>query len=262
MAESRTYGEVTVELGDDYVAEVEIHRPPNNHFDASLIGDLSDAYEALDADPACRAIVLCSEGKHFCAGADFASPARQDPNAPGTGVDLYKEAARLIDCGTPVIAAVHGAAVGGGLGLACSTDFRVGCPETRMAANFAQLGIHHGFGLTITLPAIVGRQAALDLLLSGRRIKGDQARELGLLDRLVDQSEVRAEAHRYAAELATSAPLAVASIRATMRQGLGDAYRRATDREAEEQARLRATEDFREGVRAYAERRPGRFNTR
>lgn len=251
------YGDVTVTVGDDHVAEVEIHRPPNNHFDVALINAISDAYEDIDADPNCRAIVLCAEGKHFCAGANFASPDREE-QTPGSS-PLYSQAARLIECKTPVVAAVHGAAIGGGLGLACSADFRVGSRDTRMAANFAQLGFHHGFGLTITLPPLVGQQKALDLLLTGRRIAGEEAFQMGLLDRFVEPSEVRAEAHRMAAQIASSAPLAVQSIRATMRAGIGDRYRAATDRENLEQARLRVTDDFREGVKATAERRTPNF---
>lgn len=264
MALRTVYGDVTITLGDDGVAEVEIHRPPNNHFDDVLIASLSDAYEALDADSTCRAIVLCSEGRHFCAGADFGRPAAPAPSGrpATTGSNLYSEAARMIEAKTPVVAAVQGAAIGGGLGLACAADFRVGCAETRMAANFAQLGFHHGFGLTITLPPIVGQQRALELLLTGRRIGGEEAHRIGLLDRYVNLDQVRAEAHRMAAEIASSAPLAVASIRATMRAGIGERYRRATDHENEEQARLRLTEDFREGVRATAERRPPNFQGR
>ncbi|MBE7518444.1 MAG: enoyl-CoA hydratase/isomerase family protein [Thermoflexaceae bacterium] len=253
-------GDISIELGDDHVAVVEIHRPPSNFFDADLICAISDAYEQLDEDPACRAIVLCSEGKHFCAGANFGAPA-EPPAQTGVSAprDLYAEAARIIEAKTPVVAAVHGAAIGGGLGLACSADFRVGCSETRMAANFAHLGFHHGFGLTITLPPIVGQQRALELLLTGKRIDGETASRIGLLDRFVAVGEVRAEARRLAAEIASAAPLAIASIRATMRAGIGERYRQATAHEGREQARLRATEDFREGIRASAERRPPVF---
>ncbi len=255
MTTPTAIGDITIEISDDFVATVEIHRPPSNFFDADLINAISDAYEALDADPACRAIVLCAEGKHFCAGANFGAPADSRTQADGTARDLYAEAARIIEAKTPVVAAVHGAAIGGGLGLACSADFRVGCGETRMAANFAQLGFHHGFGLTITLPPIVGQQRAMELLLTGKRIDGEEAHRIGLLDRFVAPEEVRAEAHRFAAEIASSAPLAVQSIRATMRAGIGERYRAATAHEGREQAWLRATEDWREGVKASAERR-------
>jgi 2-(1,2-epoxy-1,2-dihydrophenyl)acetyl-CoA isomerase len=249
-------GELTVRMDAEHVATVEFDRPPHNHFDAELIAALADAYEALDADGACRAIVLCSTGRHFCAGANFA-------DAGDTGVPaLYEHAVRLFAAATPVVAAVQGGAIGGGLGLALSADFRVAGPASRFGANFARLGIHHGFGMTVTLPAVIGQQAALDLLYTGRRVKGEEAYALGLCDRLAADDELRDVARALAAEIAASAPLAVRSIRRTMRGDLPDRVRAACAREAERQAELFATEDFQEGVRASAERRAPRFKGR
>ena len=264
------FGDVTVALDHDFVATVEIHRPPDNFFDVALIRSLAAAYEALDDDSGCRAIMLCSEGKNFCAGANLTAPGLPGAGSPGAGLptlaasprQLYQEAARLFDATTPVVAAVQGAAVGGGLGLACSADFRVTCPEARFAANFARLGFHHGFGLSVTLPDIAGQQHALDMLYTGRRVRGDEAARMGLCDRLVAAGELRSAAHGLAAEIARSAPLAVRSIRATMRAHLADRVRTATEREASEQERLHATADWSEGVRASAERRPPRFEGR
>ena len=206
------------------MATVEIHRPPDNFFDIDLIRVLADAYAELDGDRSCRAIVLCSEGKNFCAGADFAGSSGAGSVSSGR-TEWGSSTSRRPACWTaitPVVAAVQGAAVGGGLGLACAADFRVGCPEARFAANFARLGFHHGFGLTVTLPAIVGQQHALELLLTGRRIAGEEAARMGLCDRMVEKGEVRTAAHGLAAEIAESAPLAVQSIRQTMRAGLAD----------------------------------------
>lgn len=257
---------MTVDVGSDHVATVEIHRPPNNFFDVGLIRTLADAYDVLDADDRCRAIVLCSEGKHFCAGADFSGAGAGGAGSPGEGPgvesDLYRQASRLFANGKPVVAAIQGAAVGGGLGLACSADLRLACPEARFSANFARLGLHHGFGLTVTLPGIVGQQKALDMLLRGRRVHGEEAAQMGLCDRLVAASELRAAARELAADIAVSAPLAVASIRRTMRGHLVDQVRQATEREASEQQRLRRTEDWHEGIRAAAERRTPRFSGR
>ncbi len=248
--------ELTVRVGEDHVATVEFDRPPNNHFDVELVTALADAYAALDEDPACRAIVLCSTGRHFCAGANFVGTGDAGAQA------LYAQAVRLFAAATPVVAAVQGAAIGGGLGLAMSADLRVASPSSRFAANFARLGIHHGFGLTVTLPAAVGMQAALELLYSGRRVKGEEAYALGLCDRLAADDELRSEAHALACEIAASAPLAVRSIRQTMRGDLHDRVRAATEREHAQQTPLFATDDFQEGVRATAERREPRFTGR
>jgi len=257
MAENLGFGDVAVTLDDDRIAAVEIRRPPNNFFDVGLIRSLADAYELLADGDRCRAIVLCSEGKHFCAGADFSGPSE---SVGGAG--LYEEAARLFRASIPVVAAVQGAAIGGGLGLCCSADFRVAGPEARFSANFAQLGFHHGFALSVTLPAIVGQQHALDLLYTGRRISGEDAFAMGLCDRLVDAQELRAEAHRLAGEIGASAPLAVRAIRSTMRGELVDGVVAAMDHEAAEQDRLRQSYDWTEGVTAMSERRPPRFEGR
>ena len=264
MSDFGTFGDLHVTLDDNRVATAEIRRPPNNFFDLALIDSLAEAFGALDDSPDCRAIVLCAEGKHFCAGADFGN--RADGPAPtnpdGSPRHLYDAAVALFSTKTPVVAAVQGAAVGGGLGLACMPDFRVAAPEARFTANFARLGFHHGFALSTTLPDIVGKQRALELLYTGRRIKGDEAAEIGLVDKLVPLDRLRTEAHDLAAEIALSAPLAVVSIRETMRGDLADRVRAATDREKAEQNRLQGTDDFAEGVRAMAERRAPDFKGR
>ena len=264
MPVSNPAPDVSVDI-DGHIATVEIHRPPHNYFDVALIRAIASAYHALDDEPDVRAIILASEGRSFCAGAQLAAPApteepepSEPPRRTGSG-HLYQEAVRLLEAETPVVAAVQGHAIGGGLGLALSADFRVAAPEARFAANFARLGFHHGFGLTVTLPALVGQQKALDLLYTGRRVKGEEALAIGLCDALVPIEELRDKAREMAAEIATSAPLAVRSIRRTMRRGLAERVRLATDHELVEQDWLRETNDFREGVRATAERRTPEF---
>lgn len=253
-----SFGDVMVIDGVDHVAEVVICRPPNNYFDTALIADLATALEMLDADPSYRAIVLASEGKHFCAGA-----ALGDGDASSaTSRHLYDEALRIFATGLPIVAAIQGAAIGGGLGLGLAADFRVGAVEARFSANFAKLGFHHGFGTTVTLPAVVGPQRAAELLLTGARIGGEEAHRIGLLDRLVPLRDVQREARQLAAEIASCAPLATRSIRQTLRAGLVARIREATDHEKAEQDRLSRTHDFAEGVQAMAERRPPRFEAR
>jgi len=255
MADFGRFGDIAVELGDDFVAVAEIRRAPNNFFDQNLISHLADAFEKLDAEPRCRAAVLASEGKHFCAGANFA----REVSLGAVGKHLYDEAVRLFATRTPVVAAVQGAAIGGGLGLALWPDFRVAAPDARFSANFARLGFHHGFGLTVTLPRVVGQQRALELLYTGERIDGDRAYAIGLVDRLAPLARVREEARAFAAEIAKSGPLAIDSIRETMRGQLAGEIRAATQRERAEQERLQHSADFKEGVAAMGERRPPVF---
>ena len=241
---------------DGHVAVVEVLRGPHNFFDLHVLGAVADALDSL-AGGDTRAVVLCSEGKNFCAGADFSGrTARlEQPGAP----HLYDVAIRLFEQPLPIVAAVQGAAIGGGLGLALAADLRVASPSSRFAANFSMLGFHHGFGLSVTLPLVVGHQHALDLLYTGRRLDGEQAHHIGLCDRLVPEHELRTTATAWAAEIAAAGPLATRAIRATMRGGLADQVRAAMAHERAEQTRLQATDDFREGVRATAERRPPSF---
>jgi enoyl-CoA hydratase/carnithine racemase len=147
-------------------------------------------------------------------------------------------------------------------GLAVSADFRVTCPEARFAANFTKLGFHPGFGLTATLPDLVGKNNAELIFYTSRRVTGEEATRMGLANVCVPQDQVRAEAMKLAAEIAECSPLGLLSTRATMRDGLADRVLAATNHELAEQSRLRATEDFKEGVKATAERRVANFRGR
>jgi enoyl-CoA hydratase/carnithine racemase len=245
--------DVTIESQPHHVGVVCLHRPPNNFFDTALLREIASAYEELAGSDRCRVIVLASEGKHFCAGLDFAGNSTQDI------AELYGQALRVFAAPLPVVAAVQGAAIGGGLGLALSADFRIATPSSRLGANFSRLGFHHGFGLTETLPRAVGHQVAADLLFTGRRVSGEEALGLGLCDQLVAEGELRQRAIEYAVSIAASGPLAVRSIRATLRQGLVERLRLAMEHEGAEQEWLRHTADFAEGLRASAERREPKF---
>ncbi len=265
MTDTPVYREIGVSR-DGFVATVEMRRPPHNFFDSALVAEIGEAFERLDADPECRSIVFAADGRSFCAGADFSR--RMDTGTvsegtrSGAGKHLYKEAIRLFRTRKPIVAAVQGAAIGGGLGLALVADFRVTCQEARFSANFNRLGFHPGFGLTATLPRLVGAQQAALLFYTGRRIPGDEAVRIGLADLLVAQAEVRAAAQALALEIAQSAPLAVTSTRETVRRGLVDAIEAATERELVEQDWLRRTEDFKEGIKAMADRRLPDFQGR
>jgi len=242
-----------------HVTVIEICRGPANYFDHALLQQIADAGEQLQAGRGCRAIVLCSQGKHFCAGANFSSgPLSEDRDLAST--QLYREGIRLFNLRLPIVAAVQGSAVGGGLGLACAADFRVGSAATRFHANFSALGFHHGFGLSVTLPQIVGPQRALDLLVTSRRIQGNEAFSLGLLDRLVEPGSERDGAVALAEQIAAAAPLAVASIKQTQRgEELSARVRLALEHELEEQQRLWRTRDSEVGIAANLARQVPEF---
>jgi len=254
-----------------HVGIIEIRRPPLNFFDISLINQIADALEEFDRDIEIRASVLQAQGKAFCAGANFNDPARQEAEArersdPASSLGqinhLYVQAVRIFRNKKPIVAAVHGAAIGGGLGLAVSADFRVTCPEARFSANFTKLGFHPGFGLTATLPELVGKNNAELIFYTSRRIGGEEATRMSLANVCVPQDQVRSEALKLASEIAECSPLGLLSTRATMRAGLADRVMAATNHELAEQTRLRATEDFREGIKATEERRVANFKGR
>jgi enoyl-CoA hydratase/carnithine racemase len=265
MTETPSYREIGVSR-DGHVATVEMRRPPHNFFDSALVAEIGDAFERLDADPDCRAIVFAAEGRSFCAGADFSKRMDAGTVSEGSrsaaGRHLYKEAIRLFRTKKPIVAAVHGAAVGAGVGLAVMADFRVACPEARFSTNFTRLGFHPGFGLTATLPRLIGIQNATMMMYTGRRLTGDEALKIGLVDYLVPLEQVRAKAVEVATEIAGSAPLAIVATRETLRRGLADAVAQATEREYEEQDWMRTTADFKEGTKAMGERRPPMFQAR
>ena len=254
----KNYDDISVKVSDN-IAYVEIQRPPHNFFDYLLIEQIADAYEELDEISDCRIIILSSQGKNLCAGANFG----QDEDMLDKSVPyakLYAQAVRLFKTSKPVIADVQGAAIGGGLGLALSADFRIACPEARFSANFAKLGFHPGFGSSVTLPRVVGKQNAMNMLLTARRVGGEEAFQMGLADKLSSKDDLMFEAEKFAGEITSSAPMAVESIRSTLRGDLAEQVERIVDWELSEQVRLQKTDDFKAGIEASLTRNLPVFN--
>jgi enoyl-CoA hydratase/carnithine racemase len=237
-----------------HVAHLRFAKPPYNHLDTELGGLIVEQLEALDRDASCRAIVLSSEGRVFCAGVDFGGGSF-DPRP------FYAKILRLYRTAKPIVAAVQGAAVGAGLGLAVAADFRVSCAEAKFSANFARLGFHPGFGLSVTLPRLIGEQKAALLFFTGRRIGGAEAAAMGLVDELVPQEDVLTRALALAQEIATSSPGALQSTRATLREGLADRIDAVNQHETAMQIEQFGSPDFIEGVAATAERRAPNFKS-
>jgi enoyl-CoA hydratase/carnithine racemase len=252
---------VNVEVRE-HVARVLFRNPPQNFATIALMRGIADALEALDANAQVRVVVLGSDGKAFCAGADLASPNGFGASGDDPLREFYDQAIRVYATRKPIVAAVQGAAIGAGLGLAVAADFRVASTEARFAANFTRLGFHPGFGLTHALPRLIGLPRATQMFLTAERYKPETLASWGLIDRIVDADRLMDEAFAFAEQIAINAPLALLATRATLRAGLVDAVREALAHEHAEQRKLKDTEDFAEGVRAMNERRPGNFKGR
>jgi len=195
-------------------------------------------------------------GCNILGKAEFMNPGQSVKDRPARQMILEAEKRGELKPGGLVVEATAGNT---GIGLALVADFRIACAETRFSANFTRLGFHPGFGLTTTLPRVVGPQHAALMFYTGRRVPGEEAVRIGLADHFVPQAEVRQAAQALAAEIAQSAPLAVVSTRETMRRGLADQIEASTERELFEQEWLRRTADFKEGVAAMNARRTPDF---
>jgi enoyl-CoA hydratase/carnithine racemase len=175
---------------------------------------------------------------------------------------LYQGSARLFDITLPIVGAIQGPAVGGGLGLAMVPDIRITCPDARFSANFAALGIHQGFGMSVTMPELLGPTRAAEVLYTARRYKGEEAVAVGLADECVPADQLRDRAMELAHEIGSNAPLALRAIKSTLRLGLGDRVREITKREASIQEQLSNSDDAKEGIASVGERRQGNFTGR
>jgi len=241
---------------EGHVGVVELDAPPHNYFSLNMLKAINACLENFENDQKVRSVILCANGRSFCAGADLNSGESKQKRRHKSEINpLYQEAYKLFVFPKPIVAALEGSAIGGGLGLALTADFRVSCKEAKFAASFTRLGFHPGFGLSYTLPKLVGNQQASLLFYTGRIIRGDEAKSMGLVDILVDRAHVKTEAMALASEIAISSPRAVQSIRQTMRRELGDEVFLAMKRESRVQAIQFASKDIEEGVKAMSERR-------
>ena len=243
----------------DYVVSIRFSRPPLNYFNSVVIHELLEILSDCDQQTDCRVTVLCAEGSVFCAGGEFGDGEAGSEKYIEMASDLYGMAMKLFEIKKPIVAAINGAAIGGGLGLALVADFRVAGEKAKFSANFSKLGIHPGFGTTVTLPRVVGAQVAEMLFYTGRRIDAREAYRIGLADVLAAGDAIEA-ALELAQEISSSAPMAVQETKASLRQGFAKDIANANLKELEIQKRHMQSNDFKEGVKAVAERRAAIFN--
>ncbi|MEE2750281.1 MAG: enoyl-CoA hydratase/isomerase family protein [Myxococcota bacterium] len=252
----------------DHIAVITLNRPERrNAIDAEMVEAFHAVVQQVRGRSDVRVVVVTGAGRSFCSGADFSALPSLAQESGHTGIlashaaieSLYRGFLGLGELEVPTIAAINGACVGGGLGIALLCDMRVVAARAKIGANFSRLGIHPGMGITGRLPSVIGYQAAAKMLFTGELIRGDRAVEVGLALEAVDFDEVLPRAMELAAQIAESAPLAVRCIKRTLRTTAGRDVDDILALEAMAQALLSQSEDAAEGVAASMQSRTPRF---
>ena len=247
----------------DKVAFVTINRPPVNALDANANAELGEVLEQLDKNPDSLAVVLTGTGKAFSAGADI----KALRGLPLEGRLAFLPVGNILcnkieALNIPVICAINGFALGGGLELAMACDIRVASENATLGLVEVDLGNISGSGGTQRLPRLVGKGMAKLMLLTAARIGAAEAYRIGLVDMVVPADALLAEAGRIAQAIAQKAPLAVAAVKRCVNDGLEVTLQRGLEIESEYSAKLARSEDVAEGERAFFEKRPPVFKGR
>jgi enoyl-CoA hydratase len=243
----------------DAVVTVTLNRPKVLHaLNAQLFNDLESVFTQLRDDPHVRVILLTGAGdRAFAAGADIAELARTDAASANRLALRGQSILRLIEtCTKPVIALVNGFALGGGCELALACTFRIASDTARLGQPEVKLGLLPGYGGTQRLPRLVGRGAALKLLLTGEPISAAEALRIGLVDEVVPPAELLPRGHALAQSILANAPLAIAACLDAVERGAGLPLEQALMLEAQLFSQLSGTQDKKEGTSAFLEKRP------
>ena len=246
----------------DGVARVTVNRPDKlNALNAIVIAELGDAVTRIETDSAVRGVVVTGAGtKAFVAGADINELTEQGVTGGRTRALIGQQVFRRLErCGKPVIAAVNGFALGGGCELAMACHLRVASENAKFGQPEVKLGIAPGYGGTVRLPRLVGKARALELLLTGDMIDAEEARRIGLVNRVVPADRLLDEAEGMLRTILANGPLAVRACLEAVDAGSDMTIDQALLLEASYFGLLSATEDMREGTKAFAEKRKPAF---
>jgi enoyl-CoA hydratase/carnithine racemase len=255
---------------DGHIGRIVLNRPERrNAISAAMLDGLTEALLEADRDPQVRVLILTGAGKGFCAGMDIkdAMAGRgiggSGPASPSGGAahfqtrDLPTVALHEID--TPVICAINGAAAGYGMDLALGCDIRLMSEEARLVPAFARRGIVPESGGTWYLPRLVGWARACEIGFLADEIPAARAVELGLVNKTVPADRLEEEATQWARKIADNAPLAIAAMKRLFRHGLTEDFSSHSHHVLMQLLLLFRSEDFREGLSSFAEKRPARF---
>lgn len=259
-----SYQNLAIE-NDDGVATLSVSRPDRlNALNDATIEELRDAFEELAADADVRGILVTGAGrKAFVAGADIGELARMGPldgiDTSRKGQDAFRFLERI---GKPVVAAVNGFALGGGLELALACHLRVAARTARLGLPEVKLGIIPGYGGTVRLPRLVGRGRALELILTGEMIDAEEAHRIGLVNRVVEPDELRGAAEALLRTIMANGPIAVRLALEAVDRAADTGTDDALVLESNLFGLLAATDDMREGMSAFLEKRRADFHGR
>jgi 2-(1,2-epoxy-1,2-dihydrophenyl)acetyl-CoA isomerase len=252
----------------DGVAILTLNRPEvMNAFEDGMREALFDQLEACAADPNIRAIVITGAGKAFCAGGDIASMAKlqedNDVSIVETRMNIAGQVIQQIRrMPQPVLAAINGAAAGGGMNLALACDLRIASDRAVFAESFVKIGLVPDWGGFDFLTKLVGTSKAMELMMLGDRIDAAEAHRLGLVNRVVPDAEFRDEAAKLARRLADGPPETLAAIKEGVYRGVDSSLPETLAYEYKTQRRLFLRDDAREGMKAFLEKRPAVYGNR
>ena len=250
---------------EDSVALVTVNRPEKyNALNRGVIGDLEQCVGEIERDASVRVVILTGAGeKAFVAGADISELAVLSPlearDHAARGQRLFT---RIENLSKPVIAAINGFALGGGLELAMACGIRIASENAKLGQPEVKLGIVTGYGGTQRLPRLAGKGAALGMLLTGDPISAQEAYRIGLVEQVVPQAELLSTARQWAARMLANAPISIALTLSAVNAGLEMPLDQAMAFEASQFALSCTTEDMREGTRAFLEKRKAQFKGR
>ncbi len=258
------YENVRVEREEGGVALVRVHRPDKlNALNDATVRELSDAFGGLQVDAVVRAVILTgAEAKRpsFVAGADIAEMAEQTPlEARARSQRGQALCSRIEHLGKPVIAAVNGFALGGGLELALACHLRFAADTALLGLPEVTLGIIPGFGGTQRLPRLIGLGPALELIATGKPVSAQEAYRLGLVNRVFQAGELLEAVRKCARTIAGNGPVAVRLALDAVQRGSAMSLDQGLAYETELFGLIASTEDMREGLKAFLEKRPAAF---
>jgi len=246
----------------DGIAEVVLNHPPVNALDSHGWNELARCIAAHGQDSSVRVVVIAAEGRGFCAGVDIKELAADSAAITSVNRGCYDTFAAIYDCAVPVLSAVHGFCLGGGIGIAGSSDVVIASDDATFGLPEVTRGIIPGAGGTQRLPRLIGPERALDLILTGRRIDAREAERIGLVSRVVPSDDLRAEALTVANAIAENGPLAVRAAKAAVWRGLDVPLDEGLRLEQLLAEPVRQSEDAQEGPRAFIEKRKPEFKGR